>query len=73
MRGEIIVRVRPGSDKEGVEDFGNSRYLVKTVSTINNQIDIEIAEILSHHLGVPPNRIKLKSGIDSQNKVFQVI
>lgn len=70
---KIIVKVRFGSSKQNVEPFGNSRYLVKVISVMNDpNADSELIGLLSKYLGVPPSRVQLVSGRSGTDRIFEI-
>lgn len=70
MIREVIVKVKPGNMRRSIENFGNGRFLVRAGGQTHQEINKEIIEMLSRYLGHPKSRIQIKSGIDSEDKVF---
>ena len=69
----INVKVKPNSSKQEVENFGGGRYLVYLKSEPeNNKANMELINILSKELGVPPNSIKIKFGQTSDKKIIEI-
>jgi uncharacterized protein len=69
----INVKVKPNSSKQEVENFGGGRYLVYLKSEPeNNKANIELINILSKELGVPPKSIKIKFGQTSDKKIIEI-
>ncbi|MFA6022713.1 MAG: hypothetical protein WC781_01355 [Candidatus Pacearchaeota archaeon] len=73
MKGDIVVKVKLGSMKKSIENFGADRYLIKTDSTEHNTANRDIVTMLSRYMGIPENKIILKSGLASEDKVFQLV
>lgn len=73
MVGEIVVKVKSGSLKGSIENFGANRYLIKTDSINHNEINKDRTFMLSKTLGIPKHRLALKSGLEREDKVFQIL
>jgi hypothetical protein len=70
---KIHVKVKPNSNKQEIVEFGNFRYLVYLKSVPeDNKANIELINLLSKHMGVPPNHIKIKFGASGTNKILEV-
>lgn len=68
----IRVKVKPNSSKQSVESFGNGRYLVYLKSVPENgKANIELLNLLSKELGVPPKSLKIKFGQTSDEKIIE--
>jgi len=69
----IHVKVKPNSSKKEIENFGNGRYLAYLKSPPeNNKANIELINLLSKELGVPPKSIKIKFGRTSDEKIIEI-
>lgn len=69
----INVKVKPNSSKQKFENFGERRYLVYLKSPPeNDKANIELINLLSKELGVPPNSIKIKFGRNSDKKMIEI-
>jgi uncharacterized protein len=69
----IHVKVKPNSSKREVENFGNNRYLVYLKSVPeNDKANMELINILSKELGVPPASIHIKFGRTSDEKIIEI-
>ena len=69
---KIYVKVKPNSSKQEIVEFGDFRYLVYLKSPPeNNQANLELLKIMSKHLGTPSTRIKIKSGLTSNEKILE--
>jgi len=69
----IHVKVKPNSSKQSVENFGNGRYLVYLKSEPENgKANIELLNLLSRELGVPPKSLNIKFGQSSDEKIIEV-
>lgn len=71
---KIHVKVKPNSSKQEIVDFGGFRYLVYLKSAPeNNEANIEMINLLSKHIGVPPSHIKIKFGMTGTDKILEVL
>jgi uncharacterized protein (TIGR00251 family) len=69
----INVKVKPNSSKREIESFGNNRYLVYVTSPPeNDRANIELINILSKELGVPPSSLHIKFGRTSDEKIIEI-
>jgi uncharacterized protein len=69
----IHVKVKPNSSKREVENFGNGRYLVYLKSPPeNDKANIELINLLSKELGVPPKSININFGRTSNEKIIEI-
>ena len=73
MKSDVIVKVKPGSIKRSIEHFGENRYLIKTDSINNDEINKDVLFMLSKYMGVPTTKLEFKSGISSNDKILQII
>jgi len=70
----INVKVKPNSNKEEIQEFGNNRYLVYLKEAPeHNEANIRLINMLAHHLGVPPGKIKIKFGQSASEKLIEVL
>ncbi len=69
----IHVKVKPNSPKQSIESFGAGRYLVylKAVPE-NDKANIELINLLSKELGVPPKSFTIKFGRTSDKKIIEI-
>ncbi|MFA5993233.1 MAG: DUF167 family protein [Candidatus Pacearchaeota archaeon] len=70
MIREVVVKVKPGNMRRSIENFGNGRFLARVGSKTHPEMNAEVIEMLAKYLGHPESRIQIKSGIDSEDKVF---
>ncbi|MEK6913584.1 MAG: DUF167 domain-containing protein [Nanoarchaeota archaeon] len=69
----IHVKVKPNFSKREVESFGNNRYLVYLKSPPeNDKANMELINILSKELGVPPKSIHINFGKTSNEKMIEI-
>jgi uncharacterized protein YggU (UPF0235/DUF167 family) len=69
----IHVRVKPNSSKQKIESFGGGRYLVYLKSAPeNDRANIELINLLSKELGVPPKSFAIKFGRSSDKKIIEI-
>ena len=69
----IHIKVKPNSGKQEIEDFGDHRYLVHLKSKPeNNEANKELINLFSHYFCLPYARIKIISGMTSDNKVLEI-
>jgi uncharacterized protein len=69
----LHVKVKPNSSKQSVENFGNGRYLIYLKSPPeNNKANIELINLLSKELGVPPKSININFGKTSNEKMIEI-
>lgn len=65
--------VKANSPNPRVEDFGGGNLLVYVSSPAeNNEANLELISMLSKHYGVPYQRIKIKAGLTSKNKLIEI-
>ena len=70
----INVKVKTNSNKEEIVEFGNNRYLVYLKETPeHNEANMKLINLLSHHLGVPPNKIRIKFRQTASEKLIEVM
>lgn len=68
------VRVKPNSNETRIEEFGDHRYLVYVKSAAeNNDANIELLNLMGKHLGIPPTKLKIVSGLTNKDKTLEVI
>lgn len=69
----IHVKVKPNSSKSKVESFGNNRYLVYLKEPPENgRANIELINLLSKELGVPPKSIEISFGKTGNEKIIEI-
>lgn len=69
----INVKVKSNSSKSKVESFGGGRYLVYVKSAPeNDKANIEMINLLSKELGVPPKSLSIKFGRTSDEKMIEI-
>ena len=69
----IHVKVKPNSSKREIESFGGGRYLVYLKSVPeNDKANIELLNLMSKELGVPPKSLKIKFGRTSTEKTIEI-
>lgn len=69
----IHLKVKPSSGKKTIENFGDNRYLVYLKEPPeNDRANIELINFLAKQFTTPPNRIKIKSGRYSNNKLIEI-
>jgi len=70
---KFYVRVKTNSGKQEIVEFGDHRYLIYLKSVPeDNKANIELLNLLSKHIGVPALKLKIVSGLTSQDKVLEV-
>ena len=71
---QITVKVKYGSENPRLESFGNNRFLVYVSAGKENDdaVNEELAALFSKHFGMPIERIKLRSGMGSDSKIFDL-
>jgi len=68
------VRVKTGCPENSIEEFGDKRYLVHLKSKPeDNKANIELINLMGKHLGVPPLKLKIISGLTNRDKVLEII
>ena len=73
MKTDIIVKVKIGSLKRSIENFGENRYLIKTDFVKDEDVNKDVIFMLSKYMGVPPNRFQLINGFDKEDKIFKIV
>jgi uncharacterized protein (TIGR00251 family) len=69
----LHIKVKPSSSKQEILSFGSNRYLVYlTEPPENNRANIELINLLSKYFGTPVSRIKIKTGLTSNEKMIEV-
>jgi hypothetical protein len=69
----IKVKVKPNSSRREVESFGGGRYFAYVKSAPENgKANIELINLLSKELGVPPKSFNIKFGRTSNEKIIEV-
>jgi uncharacterized protein YggU (UPF0235/DUF167 family) len=75
MGQKIIVKVvfNSSSSREGLESFGNNRYILKLSYPEDDGARAVITEYLSRQMGVPASKIAFQ-GLDiKKNWLFEVL
>jgi len=68
------VRVKPNSNEQRIEEFGDHRYLVYVKSRAeDNEANIEMLKMIGKHLGIPSTKLKIVSGASSKDKTVEVV
>jgi len=68
----FYIRVKTNSSEQSIEEFGDKRYLVHLKSEPeNNKANIELINLMAKHLGIPPGKLKIISGLTSRDKVLE--
>jgi len=68
------VRVKTSCSEQSIEDFGDKRYLVHLKNKPeDNKANIELINLLAKHLGVPPLKLKIVSGLTSKDKILETV
>jgi len=72
--GAISVRVVPRSGRTSVEEGADGVLVIHVRSAPEGgRATAEAAKALAAHLGVPPSRVRLRTGARSRYKVFDVL
>lgn len=74
---KITVKIKPGCKKQDlnmVKDmFENEIYEIKLKSLPKDgEANKELVEVLSEHFNVAKNKVQIKSGLTSRNKVVLI-
>jgi len=70
---KIHVKAKPNSSEQKIVDFGEHRYLVYLKSTPeNDKANIELINLLSKYLGVPPKSFHITFGRTSDEKTIDI-
>jgi len=70
---KITVKVKPSSSKQEIQEFGDNRYLIYLKSEPeNNKANIELINLLAHYFGIPASHIKIKFGLNSDEKILDL-
>ncbi|MEK6873762.1 MAG: hypothetical protein AABW91_02865 [Nanoarchaeota archaeon] len=73
MKSDVVVKVKSGSIKRSIENFGENRYLIKTDAISNDEVNKDVLFMLSKCMGIPLSKFEFKSGLSSDDKVLQII
>ena len=69
----VHVKVKPSSNKQEIESFGNDRYLIYLKSSPeDDRANIELINMLSKYFGIPVGRIRIKTGRHDNNKTIEL-
>lgn len=70
---KVHVKVKPNSSKQQIVSFGDFRYLVYLKSPPeDNKANIELLNLMSKNLGVPPNKMHISFGKSSDEKIIDI-
>jgi hypothetical protein len=70
---KIYVKVKPNSSEQKIVRFGDFRFLVYVKSPPeNDKANIEMINLLSKHLGVPPKSLQITFGRTSNDKILEI-
>ena len=70
---KIHVKVKPNSSEQKIVNFGEFRYLVYVKSPAeDDKANIELINLLSKHLGVPPKSLHIIFGRTSHDKILEI-
>ena len=70
---KVYVKVKANSGMQKVESFGDWRYLVYVKAPPENgKANAEMLNILAKYLGVPPLKLKIKTGFSNANKILEI-
>jgi uncharacterized protein len=70
----IKVKVKAGSSKQSIENFGDNNYLIYLKEPPEkNRANIELINFLSKQFCTPVGKIKIKSGISSSQKIIELM
>lgn len=68
------VRVKTNCSEQSIEDFGSGRYMVSLKNApTHNDANIELINFMAKHLGVPPLKLKIVSGLTSRDKILEIV
>ncbi len=69
----VHIKVKPNSSKQEIISFGDFRYLVYLKSPPeDNKANIELLNLMSKQLGVPPTKMKISFGKSSDEKTIEI-
>lgn len=70
----FYIRVKTGCSEKSIEEFGNNRYVVHlTCEPYHNQANAELINFFAKHVGVPPLKLKIVSGLTNKDKVLETV
>ena len=70
---KIYVKVKPNSSEQKIVNFGEFRFLVYVKSPAeDDKANIEMINMLSKHLGVPPKSLHITFGRTSNDKILEI-
>lgn len=71
---KLHVKVKPNSSEQKIVEFGEHRYLVYLKSSPeNDKANIEMINMLSKYLGVPPKKFHILFGRTSSEKTINIL
>jgi uncharacterized protein YggU (UPF0235/DUF167 family) len=70
---KIIVRLKMNSEKPGVESFGDNRYLVKMMSSPEDEdAQEEFYALMTRKMGVPRTRFEFMGKDTNGDRIFEI-
>lgn len=70
----VKVMVKSRSPNPRIESFGDNNLLVYvSAEAEKNEANLELIQMLSKYYGVPFQRIRIKAGLTSKNKLVEVL
>lgn len=70
---KITVKTRLACAKQRIESFGNSRYMISLTSADHKSANAELVSLLSKHFITPASRIQFVRGLESDDKVLEMM
>ena len=70
---KVIIKVVFDSTREGLESFGNNRYLLKLSYPEDSGAKAVIIAYISRHLGIPESKIAFVEQDVRKNWIFEVL
>ncbi len=70
---QIAVRVQPRGSRSEIQGVRDGRLRIKsTAAPADGRANKDVIRQLAKEFGVPPSRIRLKSGASNRNKTFVI-
>ncbi|MCX5678143.1 MAG: DUF167 domain-containing protein [Candidatus Omnitrophica bacterium] len=70
----LTVRIKPGAKTEAVEKLLNNEFLVRVKSpAIEGKANKALIKALSGYFNIQKNRISIARGLNSKNKIVDII
>jgi len=69
---KILAKVKFGTSKQEVENFGNNRYLVYLLSEEGQGANEELAAMLSKKFGVPLSKVEVIETTRKEEKIIML-